>query len=1126
MKSILPPTRCSALFAAALLVALFIQSSAGGASYRVAHTRDGFVSFDAWVINNSGVVAFAAGKTGGAGILRTVYKGGGGGLRALLEVQFSPPSADPFLYIPRDIALNNAGLVASTGQRGFDGLWSLLCGTANLTNSGAIEFGGSLGLNDSKYVHAGRTLLALEEKIFPCVNCSGILLNQRNQLLSRTGAPEFNLLRIDVAVVSHPLDPPNPAFRRFEPVRTNVVVTRSAQGAGGNIAMNDSGMVAFFDVKPDGTKGIYKSSGSTVVTVVETRPDDPRAEFFFFSPLAINNNGQVAFLASSRTLGKTAFFRGPHPLLDKIVAEGDLVAGSRVGSFAAAESGKSVEHRWFNDSGQIVFHAFDETGDGLWVTGGVASPPPQNPTPTSAYEWVGPGNPPPGTPPNGSFGEVDGWKPLNGATPRVPEKTSTHADIAIFDRAEAYSVELGTQHAERLVVRNGNVVLNGGAIKVDALSFDEPSVIIDNARLTLSSSILPVGPVLTCNHALIGGSGPARVDVVSPAEWLANGSLRVGGPGEGILTIDDGVVTSGESRIGGAGGGHAAVFGNGRWTTGSLAIGIDGGRGELTIAEGGTVESEEALIGQQPGLGNKVTVQGNITSPSRWNVLILGVGGAGTGQIEVTDGALLEVITARVAQEPGATGSVAVRGVNTNGAVSKMTAYVLVIGEKGVGDLSIEDGGLVRVFDHALVGTEHGVGTVTVNGFDAATGERSTLKLSDNAGRGILQVGDTSAGGTLLIEGGALVEVNEFTIVASQLGYTPSEIKIVGAASELDAGELFVTGDASFVTLLGGVVTAPRGVGVTDFGTIRGFGTLDVPTSHRFTNNNGTISPGLSPGTIVIRGSYEQRANGRLLIEFGGTNFADYDHLIITNAASLDGNVTFKFINGFAPKTGDQFDFLNVGGEMSGAFASVGLQNLAPGFQFNVTTNGPLLGMTALNDGVFSTALPGQVQISVTNVGGIAYATYLITTSNTCQTIALEGALTRTNNSFSQAFEGTTFIRDDCVAEIANVTGTLILGALPPGDYSFQILSVTQVVDTIAFTVPPDLGKSLLAPTRLVDGSLQFQLVGLAGVPYTIQASEDLRSWIPIGSGTLPDTFSDPDAAIFPTRYYRARIGR
>jgi hypothetical protein len=314
-------------------------------------------------------------------------------------------------------------------------------------------------------------------------------------------------------------------------------------------------------------------------------------------------------------------------------------------------------------------------------------------------------------------------------------------------------------------------------------------------------------------------------------------------------------------------------------------------------------------------------------------------------------------------------------------------------------------------------------------------------------------------------------------------------------------------------------------VEVNHGGKIQGSGTLAVAPANRFTNDNGTIAPGLSPGTLTILGGYEQHANGRLFIEIGGTNSADYDHLIIANAATLGGNVTFKFINGFAPNIGDHFDFLSVGGELSGAFATVGLQNLAPGFQFNFVTNGPLLRMTAANNGVFDPRLPGQVNVTLTNVGGLTHATYVLTTSNTCQRIAFDGALIQTSNVFSQAFQGTTFVGGGCTDETDSVTNTVLMGALPPGDYSFRILVNTQAVQTVAFTVPPNAGKTLLAARRLPDGSVQFQIDGLSPTPYTIEGSEDLQNWIELGSGTLPDTFTDFDAVIFTTRFYRARIG-
>src|SRR5262249_29839977 len=125
---------------------------------------------------------------------------------------------------------------------------------------------------------------------------------------------------------------------------------------------------------------------------------------------AINNSGQVAFLARSRLLDQIAIFRGPNALTDKIVAAGDIVAGSRI---ELGPSGLFGNGHWFNDGGQVVFKAFDDTGEGLWMTGPVASPPPETPPPpTSTFQW-NPQSLPPPTPPNGVFGEKKNWVPLD-----------------------------------------------------------------------------------------------------------------------------------------------------------------------------------------------------------------------------------------------------------------------------------------------------------------------------------------------------------------------------------------------------------------------------------------------------------------------------------------------------------------------------------------------------------------------------------------------------------------------------------------------------------------------------------------------------------------------------------------
>ena len=118
------------------------------------------------------------------------------------------------------------------------------------------------------------------------------------------------------------------------------------------------------------------------------------------------------------------------------------------------------------------------------------------------------------------------------------------------------------------------------------------------------------------------------------------------------------------------------------------------------------------------------------------------------------------------------------------------------------------------------------------------------------------------------------------------------------------------------------------------------------------TNFGGTVFPGISPGTLTIDGDYEQ-TGGLLGIEIAGTAPGQFDVLEVTGDVSLGGDLLLEFIDGFAPRQGDVFKFLDIGGALGGAFADVEVRNLLPGFQFDVRSDAGGLTMVALNDGVF-----------------------------------------------------------------------------------------------------------------------------------------------------------------------------
>ena len=72
------------------------------------------------------------------------------------------------------------------------------------------------------------------------------------------------------------------------------------------------------------------------------------------------------------------------------------------------------------------------------------------------------------------------------------------------------------------------------------------------------------------------------------------------------------------------------------------------------------------------------------------------------------------------------------------------------------------------------------------------------------------------------------------------------------------------------------------------------------------------------------------------------------DHLDVSGQVSFEqGSVLeLDFIDGYAPKTGDAFDFLSFGSLdlTHPAFSSVDITGLAPGFAYTVTPN-PLISV-------------------------------------------------------------------------------------------------------------------------------------------------------------------------------------
>lgn len=103
--------------------------------------------------------------------------------------------------------------------------------------------------------------------------------------------------------------------------------------------------------------------------------------------------------------------------------------------------------------------------------------------------------------------------------------------------------------------------------------------------------------------------------------------------------------------------------------------------------------------------------------------------------------------------------------------------------------------------------------------------------------------------------------------------------------------------------------------------------------------NGGLLALG-DPQTLTIQGDYEQTNDGTLAIALAGLNPASIDHLNVSGYVALDSGTILElvFIDGYAPKAGDRFDFLTFGSldPANDAFGSVKVEGLQPGFEYTL----------------------------------------------------------------------------------------------------------------------------------------------------------------------------------------------
>lgn len=340
----------------------------------------------------------------------------------------------------------------------------------------------------------------------------------------------------------------------------------------------------------------------------------------------------------------------------------------------------------------------------------------------------------------------------------TPQAVPGGNDTAIFDLASTYTVNVGPASLDRLEVAGGNVSFtNMSLLFVNSLVPSPGAVTVNDATLNLVSG------ELDDESASIGNNLHGIVNVRQGATWTTRGNLRFG---SSTATIQSGAkVTSGETFIGhGLGSANATIDGTAKWKTDKkLHVGFDR-PGTLTITGGGAVTNAlDAGVGSGSAGDGKVVIRGvDGVSSSAWFVSgELRIGDPGVGDVTVRDGGVFGAASIFIGNEASGIGSVTLSGVHA--AAPPIRSRMVPTSDIRVnGTLLIEDGALL---DAALFALNPPMtiarvadGKVTVHGFDAAANLQSEI-----VGVSDLVVGE-SAHGKLILEEGGLVASNTGSI--------------------------------------------------------------------------------------------------------------------------------------------------------------------------------------------------------------------------------------------------------------------------------------------------------------------------------------------------------------------------
>ena len=474
------------------------------------------------------------------------------------------------------------------------------------------------------------------------------------------------------------------------------------------------------------------------------------------------------------------------------------------------------------------------------------------------------------------------------------------------------------------------------------------------------SLVVEAGGDIEAYWAIVGLTGTSHgVATVrdSGSTWTITDQLRIGSQdnGHGELNVHNGgFVSTGLAVVGYGDNAYGIVTVNGfnssLTSTGNLWI-ADGGTatGTLTVENQGTVTSAAAAIGRSGSPTGNAIVDG---ANSTWNIagsMTVGNNTGGSGTLTVRNSGKTTVGGTLTVNAYGTVNLSRAGQIRADAILLQPGAMfddrpgtvVLANSLAGFGDHANFDGHLGLGISEGAGVSSHSVGvgqTLSVGGglwvgYDAPA-SLSIYGQVNMAGVGIVGGGVGGGGDSVLVSGSlASWQVGNLYIGGDETAAQNSaELRVTNGAQVILVDSVTVWWPGQIV-LDGGLVSADS---VVVEGSLLGDGIILLGGGATTVTNRELVAPGgvSSSDILTINGmassahAYEQEGTGRLLIDIGGSNYFQYDHIdVVGGSAMLAGNLIVSLIDPlggdevFVPSAGDSFEILTAE-EVLGTFDS------------------------------------------------------------------------------------------------------------------------------------------------------------------------------------------------------------